>query len=182
VEERLDLIHSLTRKFGGSIPAVIAYGAEARKQLETITGAAERIAELEMQEAKLLEKLAKQGIALTEKRKSAAAAMSKGIESELNDLKMTSAKFRVDFQTKPDPNGAPLPDGTRIAFDQNGFDRVEFLIAPNPGEGLKPLVKIASGGETSRLMLGLKNVLAAQTKSPASSSMRSIRESAAAWA
>src|SRR5512134_2246412 len=70
VEERLDLIHSLTRKFGGSIPAVIAYGAEARRQLETITGAAERIAELEMQEAKLLEKLAKQGGILTEKRKS----------------------------------------------------------------------------------------------------------------
>src|SRR5919109_719981 len=60
VEERLDLIHSLTRKYGGSIPAVIAYGAEARKQLETITGAAERISELEMQEAKFLDKLAKQ--------------------------------------------------------------------------------------------------------------------------
>jgi DNA repair protein RecN (Recombination protein N) len=65
----------------------------------------------------------------------------------------------VDFQTKPDSNGAPIENGTRVAFDQNGFDRVEFLIAPNPGEGLKPLVKIASGGETSRLMLALKNVL-----------------------
>jgi DNA repair protein RecN (Recombination protein N) len=72
VEERLDLIHSLTRKYGGSIPAVIAYGVDARKQLETITGAAERIDELEMQEAKLLEKLAKQGSLLTEKRKSSA--------------------------------------------------------------------------------------------------------------
>lgn len=166
VEERLDLIHSLTRKFGGSIPAVIAYGAEARKQLETITGAAERIAELEMQEAKLLEKLAKQGAALTEKRKSAAAAMGRGIETELDDLKMAAAKFSVDFQTRPDPNGAPLADGTRIAFDQNGFDRVEFLIAPNPGEGLKPLAKIASGGETSRLMLGLKNVMARADEIP----------------
>ena len=72
----------------------------------------------------------------------------------------------MDFQTKPDVNGAPLPDGTRIAFDQNGFDRVEFLIAPNPGEGLKPLAKIASGGETSRLMLGLKNVLARADEVP----------------
>ncbi len=61
VEERLDLIHSLTRKYGGSIPAVIAYGAEARKQLETITTASERIEELEMQEAGLLGKLAEQG-------------------------------------------------------------------------------------------------------------------------
>lgn len=166
VEERLDLIHSLTRKYGGSIPAVIAYGTEARKQLETITGAAERISELELQEARLLDKLAKQGNLLTEKRKSAATSLGKGIETELNDLRMSAAKFNVDFQTKPDPNGAPIHNGTRIAFDQNGFDRVEFLIAPNPGEGLKPLVKIASGGETSRLMLGLKNVLARADEIP----------------
>jgi len=167
VEERLDLIHSLTRKYGGNIPAVVTYGVDARKQLETITGAADRIVELEMQEAKLLEKLARQGNTLSEKRKSAAAEMGKGIEAELDDLKMASAKFGVDFQTKPDPNGAPLADGTRIAFDQNGFDRVEFLVAPNPGEGLKPLAKIASGGETSRLMLGLKNVMAIADEVPA---------------
>jgi DNA repair protein RecN (Recombination protein N) len=167
VEERLDLINSLIRKYGGSVPAVIAYGEDARKQLETITGATDRIAELEMQEAKLLEKLGKQGSTLTEKRKSAAKEMGKGIEIELDDLKMASAQFGVDFQTKPDPNGAPLADGTRIAFDQNGFDRVEFLVAPNPGEGLKPLAKIASGGETSRLMLGLKNVMATADEVPA---------------
>jgi len=166
VEERLDLIHSLKRKYGGSIQSVIAYGADARKQLETITGAAERIDELELQEAKLLDKLAKQGLTLSEKRKSSAVTMGKGIETELGDLKMASARFSTDFQTKPDPNGAPMSDGTRIAFDHNGFDRVEFLIAPNPGEGLKPLVKIASGGETSRLMLGLKIVLARADEVP----------------
>jgi DNA repair protein RecN (Recombination protein N) len=166
VEERLDLIHSLTRKYGGNIPAVIAYGEDAQKQLETITGAADRITELEMQEAKLLEKLSKQGNTLSEKRKSAAIEMGKGIELELDDLKMASAQFGVDFQTKPDVNGLPLADGTRIAFDQNGFDRVEFLVAPNPGEGLKPLAKIASGGETSRLMLGLKNVMARADEVP----------------
>jgi len=166
VEERLDLIHSLKRKYGGSIQAVVAYGQDARKQLETITGAAERIDELEMQEAKLLDKLANQGSVLSEKRKSAALSMGKGIETELGDLKMASARFNVDFQTRPDPNGAPLENGTRIAFDHNGFDKVEFLIAPNPGEGLKPLVKIASGGETSRLMLGLKNVLARADEVP----------------
>jgi DNA repair protein RecN (Recombination protein N) len=166
VEERLDLIQSLKRKYGGNIQAVITYGQEARNQLDTISGAAERIDELELQEAKLLEKLSKQAIALSEKRKSAALAMSKGIETELGDLKMSSAKFSVDFQTKPDLNGVPLNGGSRIAFDHNGFDKVEFLIAPNPGEGLKPLVKIASGGETSRLMLGLKNVLARADQIP----------------
>lgn len=166
VEERLNLIHSLTRKYGGSISSVLAYGADARKQLETLTNAADRINELEMQEAKLLDKLAKLGGVLSEKRKSAALTMSKGIEAELGDLRMEAARFSVDFQTRPDVNGIPLADGARIAFDQNGFDRVEFLIAPNPGEGLKPLAKIASGGETSRLMLGLKNVLARADQVP----------------
>lgn len=166
VEERLDILHSLTRKYGGSIPAVIAYGADAKKQLETITGAADRINELEMQEAKLLEKLSEHATVLSDKRKSAATEMGSGIETELDDLRMESAKFGVDFQTKPDPNGIPLADGTRLAFDQNGLDRVEFLVAPNPGEGLKPLAKIASGGETSRLMLGLKNVMARADEVP----------------
>ncbi|MBI3172332.1 MAG: DNA repair protein RecN [Chloroflexi bacterium] len=166
VEERLDLIHRLTRKYGGSIPAVVAYGADARKQLETLTGAADRIASLSAEESKLLAQLARQGAVLTTRRKSAAELLGKGIEVELDELKMASAQFGVDFQTRPDPNGVPLPDGSRIAFDQNGLDRVEFLIAPNPGEGLKPLVKIASGGETSRLMLALKNVLARADQVP----------------
>jgi DNA repair protein RecN (Recombination protein N) len=166
VEERLNLIHSLKRKYGGDIPAVIAFGEDARKQLETITGAADRITDLEREETTLLSQLAKQGDVLSDKRKSASQAMAKGIEAELGDLKMSSAKFDVDFQTRPDPNGVPIENGNRVHFDQNGFDKVEFLIAPNPGEGLKPLVKIASGGETSRLMLGLKNVLAQADEVP----------------
>jgi len=166
VEERLNLIHTLKRKYGGDIPAIIKYGEEAHKQLETITGAADRIVELELEEARLLTKLAKQGGELSDKRKSASTEMAKGIETQLGDLKMSSAKFGVDFQTKPDPKGVPIENGDRVSFDQNGFDKVEFLIAPNPGEGLKPLVKIASGGETSRLMLGLKNVLAQADEVP----------------
>jgi DNA repair protein RecN (Recombination protein N) len=166
VEERLDLIHRLSRKYGGSIPAVIAHGQDARKQLETITGAADRIAELEGQESKFLQQLANQGLALSEKRKSAAMELGRGIEVELDDLKMAAAKFGVSFQLRPDPTGVPLADGSRAAFDQNGLDRVEFMIAPNPGEGLKPLARIASGGETSRLMLALKNVLARADQIP----------------
>ncbi len=73
---------------------------------------------------------------------------------------MSGARFAVDFQNLPDPGGVTLDSGECVSFDATGIDRVEFLIAPNPGEGLKPLVKIASGGETSRLMLALKNVLA----------------------
>ena len=165
-EERLDLIHRLTRKYGGSIPAVIAYGQDARKQLETITGAADRIAQLEAEETGLLKKLAVQGAALTEKRRTSALQLGRAIEVELDDLRMAEARFGVSFQVKPDPNGVPLADGSRVAFDQNGLDRLEFMIAPNPGEGLKPLARIASGGETSRLMLALKNVLARADEVP----------------
>jgi DNA repair protein RecN (Recombination protein N) len=166
VEERLDLIHSLTRKYGGSIKKVIVSAQEARAQLENISHASERIGELETEEAALLTTLAKQASDLSNKRQKAAATLGKSIETELDDLRMAEAKFSVDFQTGADPNGIPVEDGKRLAFDHNGYDRVEFLVAPNPGEGLKPLVKIASGGETSRLMLALKNVLARADEIP----------------
>ncbi len=166
VEERVNLIYNLTRKYGGSIQSVIAFGAEARKQLENISNASERIVALEAEENKLLQTLSKQAVALSDKRKSAAEKLGKGIEIELDDLKMAAARFGVDFQTRPDSNGIPLSDGSRVAFDQNGLDRVEFLVAPNPGEGLKPLARIASGGETSRLMLALKNILASADEIP----------------
>jgi DNA repair protein RecN (Recombination protein N) len=160
VEERLNLIHSLKRKYGEDIPAILAFAAEARRQLETVTHAGERIAELQGLESKLLTELGQRGTRLSEKRRAASAEMRRAIESELTDLHMPGAQFDVDFQQHPDPRGAPLQDGRRLAFDATGLERIEFLIAPNPGEGLKPLVKIASGGETSRLMLALKNVLA----------------------
>ena len=166
VEERLDLIHRLERKYGGSIESAIAFAADARKSLETISTASTRIAELETAESAALAKLSEQGLSLSHKRKDAAGKMSQAIEIELDDLHMASARFDVDFQTRPDPEGVPLPDGTRIAFDGNGLDKVEFLVEPNPGEGLKPLAKIASGGETSRLMLALKNVLALADQIP----------------
>jgi DNA repair protein RecN (Recombination protein N) len=166
VEERLNLIYGLTRKYGGSIEKVIASGEDARAQLENISQATERTGELEAEEAALLKKLAEQSGLLSQKRQEAAADLGKGIETELNDLRMAEAKFSVDFQTKDDPDGIPIEGGKRLAFDHNGYDRVEFLVAPNPGEGLKPLAKIASGGETSRLMLALKNVLARADEIP----------------
>jgi DNA repair protein RecN (Recombination protein N) len=165
-EERLNLIHNLTRKYGGDIPSVIQFGEQARQQLENISNAGERISALEAEEATLLGSLSKLGQELSDRRKDAAEKLGRAIEAELDDLKMAAARFGVDFQTRPDPNGIPLADGSRVAFDASGFDRVEFLVAPNPGEGLKPLAKIASGGETSRLMLALKNILARADQIP----------------
>lgn len=159
-EERLDLIHKLQRKYGGTIEAALTFAEKARQELDLIAHATERIAELEAEEKKALQVLAQKGLALSQKRKSAATLLESGVEGELNDLNMSGARFSVDFQFQPDPSGVPLDSGDCVSFDSTGIDRVEFFIAPNPGEGLKPLVKIASGGETSRLMLALKNVLA----------------------
>jgi DNA repair protein RecN (Recombination protein N) len=166
VEERLGLLQRLLRKYGGTIETVLAFGAKARADLETINSAAEKMEELRARESGLLKELSERGALLSEKRKKTAAALSKSIESELGDLKMASARFGVDFQTRPDAAGLPLGKDARVAFDANGFDRVEFLVAPNLGEGLKPLAKIASGGETSRFMLALKNTLARADQIP----------------
>jgi DNA repair protein RecN (Recombination protein N) len=166
VEERLGLIHNLTRKYGESIETVLAYAEQARRQVDAITHAGERIQELEADEVRLLDQLGVEGSALSRKRQEKAGQMSRALEHELKELQMSDTRFQVGFHTRPDPHGVPLEDGQRVAFDAAGLERVEFLIAPNPGEGFKPLVKIASGGETSRLMLALKNVLASADQIP----------------
>jgi DNA repair protein RecN (Recombination protein N) len=160
VEERLALIHTLKRKYGDTIPAILTFAEQAHSQLETITHAAERIVELEADRQALLEALGQQGLALSEKRHTAARSLEEKMEGELNDLNMAGARFQVAIEQSEDPLGVPLPDGRCLAYSASGLEKIEFLIAPNPGEGFKPLAKIASGGETSRLMLALKNVLA----------------------
>lgn len=160
VEERLELIANLKRKYGISIEEILDFLTKAEEKKETITHANERIAELEMQLGEIKSKLSSSGQALSKSRHTAAEAMEREIESELDELSMSGARFSVEFKQQPDDNGLPLPDGRVVAYNATGIEQIEFLIEPNPGEGLKPLVKIASGGETSRLMLALKNVLA----------------------
>jgi DNA repair protein RecN (Recombination protein N) len=165
VEERLALIHGLQRKYGATLEAVLEHLDRARRELETITHAGERIRELEQEEAGLLQDLGRRGQALSEIRRKAGVRLAKGIESELGDLKMAGASFGLDLHWEDDPQGAWV-EGRRVGFSSEGLDKAEFLVAPNPGEGLKPLARIASGGETSRLMLGLKSVLARADRTP----------------
>lgn len=165
VEERLALLVSLKRKYGEDIPAILAFAERARKDLDNISHAEERLVELESGESKLLAKLGGEVAAVSESRHRAAEELSHAIEIELDDLKMGEARFGVDFKTREDPEGLSFED-KRVAFDSYGYETIEFLVAPNPGEGLKPLVKIASGGETARLMLALKNVLARADQTP----------------
>lgn len=159
VEERLALIQVLKRKYGDSIPEILAFGENARIQLDQITHASERLEELDQEIAGVLIELGKQGAIVSEQRRQATISLEQGIERELVDLHMNGARFKVEFTSPPDPDGAPLAKGERVAIYPTGLEKVEFLIAPNPGEGFKPLARIASGGETSRLMLALKNVL-----------------------
>lgn len=160
IEERLSLYFSLKRKYGGTVTAVLAYAEDAREKLSLITGAGDKIASLEAEREEILKKLSGLALQLSEKRLAAAGDISRGVEQELDDLRMPAARFEVLMETAPAENGLDDGRGNRLSFGDSGFDRVEFLIAPNPGEGLKPLAKVASGGETSRLMLALKNTLA----------------------
>ena len=160
LEERLELIQTLKRKYGDTIPEILAYLDRASADFQDIEKADERILELESERSQLLVMIAEQGKILSQKRRSAAELLGKSIENELSDLNMSQARFRVDFQIKEDPQGVPYDSERRVAYGPTGLEQVEFLIAPNPGEGFKPLVRIASGGETSRLMLAMKNVLA----------------------
>ena len=157
VEERLELIHQLQRKYGGSVEAVNAFGRSARDELEKVQHAGERILELEQEESAATQRALDAGANLSVMRRRAAERMGQEVESELNDLSLAGARFSVWFHALPEPGNLTAQE---VELKESGLDEAEFLIAPNPGEGLKPLVKIASGGETSRLMLALKNVLA----------------------
>jgi DNA repair protein RecN (Recombination protein N) len=165
VEERLELIKNLQRKYGPTIDDVLAFAGKAQAERDGLTHSGERAAELQKKEDTWLRRIGQAGARLSEARRAAGERLGQAIEGELSDLRMDGAKFSVGMQWADDAEGAPV-NGRRVAFDLTGLDRVEFLVAPNPGEGLKPLAKTASGGETSRLMLALKGVLARADRTP----------------
>jgi DNA repair protein RecN (Recombination protein N) len=165
VEERLDLIFRLKRKYGESIEEILKFAQGSAEELAVITHSEERISELREQEGRLLRDLGIQAEGLSMARHEAAGRLSIEIERELKDLGMEKAKFGVALDRGEEANGL-IVGNTRLAFDSTGIDRVEFLVSPNPGEPLKPLAKIASGGETSRLMLAMKAVLGAADRTP----------------
>jgi len=158
VQERLDLIHNLKRKYGDSIEQVQQFAERAAQELHDITHNEERIAELSQEEARLVAAAGALAAELSSARREAAARLEAAVEQELEDLNMKQARFAVEIAWKEAEDGL-LVDSKRCAFDATGIDRVEFLISPNVGEPPKPMAKIASGGETARLMLALKTVL-----------------------
>ncbi|MGN0106688.1 MAG: DNA repair protein RecN, partial [Hominilimicola sp.] len=147
IEERLDLISRLKRKYGGSIEEILEYLKKAESDLNDIKLSDEKTNELKEQLEKVTVQLIEKGNELSERRKKYAAVLEKGIEEALRELNMEKSKFHVNIENSGD-------------FYENGMDKVEFLISTNPGEPLKSLVKIASGGELSRVMLAIKSILA----------------------
>ncbi len=170
VEERLSLIRDLERKYGGTVAEVLAFGEEAERELATLEGSEERLAQLRDEEAHVLRQIGMQAGKLSQLRQKGASRLAKAVEAEIAHLAMGRTRFTVYQSQEEDPEGAPVggDDGhaRHLAFDARGVDRVEFLIAPNVGEAPKPLARIASGGETARLMLALKSVLAAADATP----------------
>lgn len=164
LEERLDLINKLKRKYGDSIQEILQMREAAVSEREALENSDERIANLTKEIDQKLRELGKSAATLSEKRKKAARSLAKSIEKELADLKM-SAIFAVDFKVNVHENGVYVGE-QRLAFDQMGIDQVEFLLSANPGEPPKPMAKVASGGETARIMLSLKSALARVDKTP----------------
>jgi DNA repair protein RecN (Recombination protein N) len=165
VEERLGLIANLKRKYGSTIPEILAYAERAQAELAQLTGGEEQLAELEHRLDEVMRSAAGVAAELSRRRKEAAIELAQGVERQLADLAMERARFEVGFNHQPDEDGLEV-DGEKLAFDRTGVDRVEFLLAPNPGEPVRPLARIASGGENSRLMLALKTVLSQADDTP----------------
>jgi DNA repair protein RecN (Recombination protein N) len=169
IEERLDLLHRLKRKYGATIAEVITFGEGAAREQEGLLNSEGRLEELASEVERLKGRIGLVAGALSARRAEAAARLASGVEGQLQDLNMARARFVVDIAHKSDPEGAPATvngEKGRYAYDERGIDRVEFLLSPNPGESLKPLARIASGGEASRLMLALKTVLSTVDRTP----------------
>lgn len=153
VEERLALIRKLKKKYGGSVEEVLAHAEASRRELEGIEGSSELARQLEMEIAALEKELKTRAGEISRARRQAAAGLQVRVEEELKQLGMPKVRFQVDLQDRTNEAG-------KLLYTATGKDRVEFLISPNLGEPFRRLAQIISGGEMSRVMLALKNVLA----------------------
>ena len=159
VTDRLALISKLKRRYGNSISEILAYHAEAEEKLQTLQFGSEKQESLQAEINKTIQEAQHLCLALSAKRLHVAKQLSKQIEKELRTLGMDKAEFQASVQHIPDEKGPFQVDDKRYAFRSHGMDDVEFLIAPNVGSEARPIAKIASGGEISRIMLALKTVL-----------------------
>jgi DNA repair protein RecN (Recombination protein N) len=166
VEQRLNLIRDLKRKYGDSINDVNQFADGAEEELRQLDSKDERKSELQEEEAVLRKNIGELSYRLSTIRHDSAAKLSQEIEKELAHLNMAQVRFQVQFSLFDTENEVELPDGHNYSFTSSGIDRVDFLLATNPGEDFKSLAKIASTGEASRLMLAIKSVLSKVDATP----------------
>ncbi len=159
VTDRLELISKFKRRYGNTVSEMINYQAEAERKLEDLELGSDKIELLKEQIQEIKQDILELCVALSDKRKKVAEGLSVSVEKELQELGMEKAEFRTLVEPIQDENGFLLIDGNRYTCREHGMDKVEFLIAPNVGSDLRPLARIASGGEISRVMLALKTVL-----------------------
>ena len=150
IESRLDVIHRLKRKYGGSVEEILQYAERAQRELDEITFSEERLAQLEKELAAATAEAKAAGLLLRETRQTAARAMETRLSQELAALDMPRAQFVCQLE--------------ETDLTPDGLDSLRFLMTANVGEALKPLSKVASGGELARIMLAIKNVLAEQDR------------------
>jgi DNA repair protein RecN (Recombination protein N) len=146
IEERIELIKRLERKYGEGLETILRYRDDAEKELKGLELSDERLDSLDAELKEKEDMLLNTAISLSEKRKKVANMIEELVKKELKELAFSNAEFRIDMRQE--------------SITSTGFDRVEFTFSANPGEPPKPLTKIASGGELSRVMLALKNILA----------------------
>lgn len=150
VEERLDLLYRLRKKYGPTVEDMLSYLERCRKELDQIQYADDTLARLEKDLKKAQKEAARRGEVLSQARREAAGALQARVQEELRQLDMPKVRFQTEF----------TPKGGEAGMDETGLDEVQFLMSANLGEALKPIQKVASGGELARIMLALKNVLA----------------------
>jgi DNA repair protein RecN (Recombination protein N) len=168
LEERLGIIYGLERRYGEDEEAVIAHGERALAELDRLRGLDDERARRQREDATLLAEVARHAAALSEARRTAADALVGAVGSILEELGFPAGVFEVGLgrRVAAEDEAAIELDGDAVAFDTSGADQVVYRLAPNPGEPARPLARIASGGELSRVALAIKQVLAEADETP----------------
>jgi len=159
VEERLSWIAGLKKKYGDTIEEVLEFAENARKELDAISSNEEEMEKLKDEYLSSIREAKELALGLSDKRRAAADILEQKVMKELDDLGMTGTVFRVSIQKETSPDGEIESDNKRYVLYPHGLDKIEFMMSANEGEELRQLRRIASGGELSRIMLAIKNVI-----------------------
>jgi DNA repair protein RecN (Recombination protein N) len=166
LSDRIDGLNSLKKKYGDSVVEILKYLDQIREELKSLLGREDRLKSLGLEIEKAADQYRSIGIQLSAKRLQAGKELAKQVQEALKDLGLTHAQMGVQVTPVEDETSPVVEKGKRLSLSPQGWDKVEFLFSANPGEPQRPLAKVASGGEASRVMLGLKAVLAESDEVP----------------